>query len=184
MGFHELEENLIDMVKEQQAKLGFRPEVIRLYYPVSTLNHFFGTDDTPERMEERLQELGVHTKDTLGAVQVTAKGDRFCIKIPEEGSVFVHEQMKGREFIQDLVELVGRHGCSLDEIRELFLKASSAFNAIGTCVSMPVNPTMAGMLREMPSIPYSPCIMEETGRMDRSLRMMHSQIRLTLMAIP
>ena len=30
MGFHELEENLIDMVKEQQAKLGFRPEVIRL----------------------------------------------------------------------------------------------------------------------------------------------------------
>lgn len=27
MGFHELEENLIDMVKEQQAKLGFRPEV-------------------------------------------------------------------------------------------------------------------------------------------------------------
>ena len=33
MGFHELEENLIDMVKEQQAKLGFRPEVIRLYYP-------------------------------------------------------------------------------------------------------------------------------------------------------
>ncbi|MBT9791279.1 hypothetical protein DW020_09515 [Clostridium sp. AF37-5AT] len=124
MGFHELEENLIDMVKEQQAKLGFRPEVIRLYYPVSTLNHFFGTDDTPERMEERLQELGVHTKDTLGAVQVTAKGDRFCIKIPEEGSVFVHEQMKGREFIQDLVELVGRHGCSLDEIRELFLKWS------------------------------------------------------------
>jgi hypothetical protein len=56
MGFHELEENLIDMMKEQQAKLGFRQEVIRLYYPVSTLNHFFGTDDTPERMEERLQE--------------------------------------------------------------------------------------------------------------------------------
>ena len=38
--------------------------------------------------------------------------------------MFVHEQMKGQEFIQDLVELVGRHGCSLDEIRELFLKWS------------------------------------------------------------
>ena len=33
-------------------------------------------------------------------------------------------------------------------------------------------------------IPYSPCIMEEIGRMERSFRMMHSQIRLTLMAIP
>lgn len=75
-------------------------------------------------MEDRLQGAWSPHEGTLGAVQVTAKGDRFCIKIPEEGSVFVHEQMKGREFIQDLVELVGRHGCSLDEIRELFLKWS------------------------------------------------------------
>ena len=49
MGFRRLEENLIDLVKEQQAKLGFRPEVIRLYYPVSTLNHFFGSEDTADR---------------------------------------------------------------------------------------------------------------------------------------
>lgn len=57
MGFHELEENLIDMVKEQQAKLGFRPEVIRLYYPVSTLNHFFGTDDTPNGWKSGFRSL-------------------------------------------------------------------------------------------------------------------------------
>ena len=107
MGFRRLEENLIDLVKEQQAKLGFRPEVIRLYYPVSTLNHFFGSEDTAEEMKVRLNGFGAHMTETLGEVRVTAKGDRFCFLIPETGSVYVHEQMKGREFIQDLVDLVG-----------------------------------------------------------------------------
>ena len=125
MEFLRLEENLIDLVKEQQAKLGFRPEVIRLYYPVSTLNHFFGSEYTAEKMKVRLNGLGAHMKETLGEVRVTVKGDRFCFLIPETGSVYVHEQMKGREFIQDLVDLVGTHGCSLEEIRELFRQWSS-----------------------------------------------------------
>lgn len=93
MGFRRLEENLIDLVKEQQAKLGFRPEVIRLYYPVSTLNHFFGSEDTAEEMKVRLNGFGAHMTETLGEVRVTAKGDRFCFLIPETGSVYVHEQM-------------------------------------------------------------------------------------------
>ena len=125
MEFLRLEENLIDLVKEQQAKLGFRPEVIRLYYPVSTLNHFFGSEDTAEKMKVRLNGLGAHMKETLGEVRVTVKGDRFCFLIPETGSVYVHEQMKGREFIQDLVDLVGTHGCSLEKIRELFRQWSA-----------------------------------------------------------
>jgi len=37
----------------------------------------------------------------------------------------VHEQMKGREFIQDLVDLVGTHGCSFEKIRELFRQWSA-----------------------------------------------------------
>ena len=125
MGFRRLEENLIDLVKEQQAKLGFRPEVIRLYYPVSTLNHFFGSEDTAEEMKVRLNGFGAHMKGTLGEVRVTAKGERFCFLIPETGSVYVHEQMKGREFIQDLVNLVGTHGCTMEKIRELFRQWSA-----------------------------------------------------------
>ena len=39
MGYDKLERNLIDIVKEEQAKLGFFKEDIRLYYPLSSLNH-------------------------------------------------------------------------------------------------------------------------------------------------
>lgn len=35
MGYERLEKSLIDLVKEEQAKLGYRKEMIRLYYPLS-----------------------------------------------------------------------------------------------------------------------------------------------------
>ena len=50
MTFEKLEKNLMDVVLEEQAKLGFRREKIRLYYPLSTLNHLLGTQDTAEQL--------------------------------------------------------------------------------------------------------------------------------------
>ena len=34
-GFKKLENSLIDVIKEEQAKLGFKEEKIHLYYPLS-----------------------------------------------------------------------------------------------------------------------------------------------------
>ena len=81
MGFRRLEENLIDLVKEQQAKLGFRPEVIRLYYPVSTLNHFFGSEDTAERFWGAYEgDIGRSPRDGEGrTVLFSDSGDRKCL---------------------------------------------------------------------------------------------------------
>ena len=42
MKFDKLEQNIIDMIKEEQAKLGYRRENIRLYYPLSSLVHLTG----------------------------------------------------------------------------------------------------------------------------------------------
>lgn len=52
-GYAKLEKNLIDILKEQQMKLGYCDEEVRLYYPLSSLNHFFGTDDSAEAMLDR-----------------------------------------------------------------------------------------------------------------------------------
>ena len=54
MTFDKLEKNLMDVIQEEQAKLGFRREKIRLYYPLSTLNHLLDTEDTAEQMETTL----------------------------------------------------------------------------------------------------------------------------------
>ena len=36
MTYHRLENSIIDVIKEEQAKLGYRKEEIRLYYPLSS----------------------------------------------------------------------------------------------------------------------------------------------------
>ena len=125
MGYERLEKSLTDTIKEEQAKLGFRKEAIRSYYPLSSLNHFFDVQEGEEQMLHRLQHLPETWQEKLGDVGVTAKKERFCFYIPEQGSVYVHEHEKPDEFIRELVELVGRHGCTMQEIRELFCKHSS-----------------------------------------------------------
>ena len=65
MGYDKLEQNLIDIIKEEQAKLGFFTEDIRLFYPPSSLNHFFDTDDTDDEMQNRLDTLPTSITDKL-----------------------------------------------------------------------------------------------------------------------
>ena len=111
-GFKKLENSLIDVIKEEQAKLGFKEEKIHLYYPLSSLNHFFSVQDSAEEMLARLQNLPEELTSKLGNVAVSHKGDRFCFYIPEPGSVYVHENMKENEFIKVLIELVQKHDCN------------------------------------------------------------------------
>ena len=120
MEYKRLEQSLIDIVKEEQAKLGYRKEDVRLYYPLSTLNHFFDTEDTVEEMAERLTHLPEDMKARLGEIAVTHKKDRFCFHIPEQGSEYVHEHTAENEFIKELIEIVGKHGCKMEDIIALF----------------------------------------------------------------
>ena len=124
MYFDRLEKNLIDIIKEEQAKLGFRKEAIRLYYPLSSLNHFFEAEDSEAEMLARLSGFPASLTKKLGNVTVTAKKDRFCFHIPEDGSVYVHEHTDANEFIRSLVELLQHHGCTMDDIFSLFKDTS------------------------------------------------------------
>ena len=115
-----LEKNLIDIIKEEQAKLGYQKEQIRLYYPLSSLNHLLDCQDNEEEMLKRLQKLPESMTEKLGDISVTAKKERFCFHVPEQGSVYVHENMAENEFIRELVELVACHDCTIEKILELF----------------------------------------------------------------
>ena len=120
MGYERLEKSLIDLVKEEQAKLGYRKEMIRLYYPLSSLNHFMETNADSEEMQELLADFPKAAEDIFGEVGITHVKDRFCFALSEKASEYVHENMKPNEFIKELVELVAKHGCTMEDIEELF----------------------------------------------------------------
>ena len=162
LDYSNLERSLIDVIKEEQAKLGYYREDIRLYYPLSSLNHFLGTDVNADKMQKILEGTGENVDETrnivegkeagsattepivgdkeagsataepivagmnarlsdkLGMVEVSHRGDRFCFHILPEGVEYVHENTKENEFIRELANLVAKHGCTIDQIYELF----------------------------------------------------------------
>lgn len=134
--YDNLQRSLVDVTKEEQAKLGYYREDIRLYYPLSSLNHFFGTNVGADEMQRILDGTGEqdHTpiaagmnealSDKLGMVEVSHRGDRFCFHIPPEGVEYVHENTTENEFIRELVQLVAKHGCTIEEVYQLFTKHS------------------------------------------------------------
>jgi hypothetical protein len=97
-------------------------EEIRLYYPLISLNHFFEADDDVDEMQTRLEQFPEEVKKKLGDICVTHKKDRFCLHIPEQGSVYVHEHTAENEFIKKLVELMMNHGIKKEDILAIFQK--------------------------------------------------------------
>ena len=73
MTFDKLEKNLMDVIQEEQAKLGFRREKIRLYYPLTTLNHLLDTEDTAEQMEITLAGQPESMTRKLGTLMLPAE---------------------------------------------------------------------------------------------------------------
>ncbi|MDD6038468.1 MAG: DUF3877 family protein [bacterium] len=124
MSYEKLEQNLLDQIKEEQAKLGYMKEQIRLYYPLSSLNHFFQEELDAMQMQEKLSEFPAFAKAHLGNVVISHKGDRFCFLLPEEASVYVHEQMDEDEFILRLIDIIRKPGCTKEMLLELFYRYS------------------------------------------------------------
>lgn len=93
MNYTKLTNNLIDLVKEEQAKLGYRKEAIRLYYPLSSLQHILGTTDSAEQLIEKLQKEANFAKDSLGTLDISCQNERFCMYTCR-GSRWVHDHMQ------------------------------------------------------------------------------------------
>ena len=124
-GYKKLQDSLIDVIAEEQAKLGYMKEPIRLYYPLSSLHHFFESEGDAEAMQESLGGFPEATKEIFGEVQVSHKGDRFCFFLSENATEYVHEHRDENAFIFALVQLLTKHGTTLDEVKELFRSQTS-----------------------------------------------------------
>lgn len=125
MNFEKLEKNIIDLIEEQQLKLGYLKETVRLYYPLSSLNNFLDTDCDVDGMGAILNEFGEKTIETLGGIAVSNHNERFCIAIPPKGAEYVHNNLNKDGFLAQLINVVRKHGCTFDEVLEVFNGNSS-----------------------------------------------------------
>lgn len=53
-GFRRFEQNLIDVIKESEIKIGYDEGSMQLFYPLMTLNHLLQTDLDEKQMMEYL----------------------------------------------------------------------------------------------------------------------------------
>ena len=120
--YNNLTRFLIDFIQEQQAKLGYMKEKIRLYYPLGSLNHMLGTSCDVGEMTRLLKCLPKEMTDVLGDIRVSNIHQRFCLEIPEQGSEYVHEHTDEASFIYALVDLMRNHGTTKEQVLSLFEK--------------------------------------------------------------
>ncbi|MCM1497058.1 MAG: DUF3877 family protein [Clostridium sp.] len=122
--YYALEQNIIDTIEEQQLKLGYLKETVRLYYPLSSLNRFLDTHNRVEYMKPLLQKFSEVTRSRLGGVTVTNRGERFCIAIPQQGTEYIHKHMKTDGFLADLIAAVAKEGSTLEDVLAPFYRYS------------------------------------------------------------
>ena len=124
MDFSKLEKNIVEVLRENQLKLGYAKETVRLYYPLQSLHRFLATDCGLAGMEKGLEAFVDYTAQRLGKVDISHKGERFCFRIPPEGNAYVHEHMGDTAFLQELIQLVQEHGKQMEDVFAIFHRYS------------------------------------------------------------
>lgn len=119
-GYEKLEKSLTDIIAEEQAKLGYRKEAIRLYYPLGSLNHFFNSNDSAENMQEKLEQFALFVKDRLGVINISNENERFCFHLAPEASEYVHQNKEENSFIYQLVRLLEKHATTIQNVIDFF----------------------------------------------------------------
>jgi hypothetical protein len=124
MNYKRLEKNISDVIKEEQVKLGYRSEAIRLYYPLQSLNRFLETDYDISGMYNALDGFTKLVRDKFGKVEISNKDERFCFLLPKEASEYINENTEKTGFIYDFISAVSRHGATIEDVIAQFKKYS------------------------------------------------------------
>ena len=104
----ELEQHILDTVKEWQIKIGYRKEAMNLYYPEESLKDMLGLSEeaTEQELKGALELFKEEAQERLGNVQISEKARRYCIGIPEEGCEYIHTNVPDSEFLKTFLKTV------------------------------------------------------------------------------
>ena len=125
LDFEALKQGLIDLVQESQIKVGYTKNAVGLYYPLDSLNHLLGAEQSADEMEDSLRRFCGYAKDPLGEITVTRNGELFCITISEEGAAYVHDSCGDNAFLRAFIQQIGTHPCGLDDLLAVFRQYST-----------------------------------------------------------
>lgn len=125
MNYEMLEKVICDAIKEEQIKLGYEKETIRLYYPMHSLRHILEENDTETfGMDEALNAFADRVESKLGRLQISHDGERYCILIPPVGAAYVNENYISHPFLTAFIETIRKHDCTFEQIMEVFHRFS------------------------------------------------------------
>jgi len=124
MNFEKLERNMLSVMEEQQLKLGFDGNALRLFYPLSSLNALLGTSLDENQMAGALVEYAAYVRERLGVIEADSSEGRFSFLISPEGCAYVREHLNKDAFIARFIRLISRHGCTIDRLLLLFREYS------------------------------------------------------------
>ena len=124
INFEELRDNLIDVVKECQMKIGYTDSAMSLYYPAAAVCRFLNKDIPEEELTGRLEGLNALAESQLGKIRFKKEGEKIRFTIPKEGTAYVHENVPDSPFLKDYIESTLQPGCTLDKILEVFNRYS------------------------------------------------------------
>lgn len=122
--YNSLETNIIDVIKEEQIKLGYQQETIRLYYPMESINNLLGVSLPMNELETVIENFCGYVKERLGDVHYSFDNSRFCIIIPPAGVAYVKDKVNDRYFLREFIEIIREPECNINAILSVFMKYS------------------------------------------------------------
>ncbi len=132
MGFERLKQHICDMILEQQLKLGYREETIRLYYLMPSLNRLLETNADVQSLRQLLKRFAYYVSYDLGEVGFSfLKDGRIGFVLPPQAGQFVKEKEQGHKalFLKDFLAVISSHDVGLDAVEEVFHKYSEQVHA-------------------------------------------------------
>lgn len=115
---------MIDMLLEQELKLGYYEEALRLYYPRESLIHILEIEENPAELQDALRKFADTYQEKLGSISFRDNEGRYCILIPAAGIRYVHEHAEHSPFLQEFIDCMRDGHATIEELRSVFQKYS------------------------------------------------------------
>lgn len=126
MVFEEFEQNILDMIEEQQLKLGYIREAVTIYYMYPSVQKMIKEEISSFDAEKKLHPLVRDFTKKYGEIRLRAGKGRLSVTVMPEAGEYVHRNISDSGFLSRFIGLIKSHDTTIDDIRGLFCEYSDS----------------------------------------------------------